>query len=137
MKKIALILTLVATLTACSLDNDQPNFHSEVIPVASYVVPEKFVLNKEYEIKLKYKQPTDCYSFTGIYYGKELNIRTIGIQTKVLDQANCKPLDNEPLETTFKFTATQEGSYVFKFYKGNDADGKNTFAEVTIPVIKE
>lgn len=137
MKKIALFLMLVTSLAACSLDNDRENFHSEVIAVDSYVVPEKFVLNKEYEIKLKYKQPSDCYSFQGIYYDKDQNIRTIGIQTKVIDRQNCNPLTNDPIEVAFKFTPTEGESYIFKFYKGTDIDGKNIFEEVTIPVVTE
>ena len=66
-----------------------------------------------------------------------MNTRIIGVQARVMDQQTCKPLDIAPVEVSFKFVATTEESYTFKFYKGNDADGKNIFEEVAIPVVTQ
>jgi hypothetical protein len=134
MKKIVLLTLFLLTLTGCSIDDDQPNYSYEVLPVDSYTVPQSFTLGQTYEIKLKYKKPSDCYSFQGIYYDKNLNIRTIGIQTTVLENTNCPPLTSEPIEVSFNFYVTNTGSYIFKFYKGEDANGQNIFEEVEIPV---
>jgi hypothetical protein len=134
MKKIVLLTLFVLTLVGCSIDDDQPNYSYEVLPIDSYTLPESFTLGETYEIKLKYKKPSNCHSFQGIYYDKELNIRTIGIQTTVLESADCKPLTAEPIEVSFKFYVTNTGSYIFKFYKGEDANGQNIFEEVEIPV---
>ena len=130
MKKIVLLTLFLLTLTGCSIDDDQPNYSYEVLPVDSYTVPQSFTLGQTYEIKLKYKKP----SFQGIYYDKNLNIRTIGIQTTVLENTNCPPLTSEPIEVSFNFYVTNTGSYIFKFYKGEDANGQNIFEEVEIPV---
>jgi hypothetical protein len=97
-------------------------------------VPQSFTLGQTYEIKLKYKKPSDCHSYQGIYYDKNLNVRTIGIQTAVLESTNCAPLTTEPVEVSFNFLVTNTGSYIFKFYKGEDANGQNIFEEVEIPV---
>jgi hypothetical protein len=40
-----------------------------------------------------------------------------------------------PSEVSFNFYVTNTGSYIFKFYKGEDANGQNIFEEVEIPVI--
>lgn len=136
MKKIALLLLAIITLNACSIDNNDPKAHLEVVGVDSFTVPESFVLGQTYEIKVKYKKPTDCYTFNGFYYDKSANIRTIGLQCTVLDRKDCAPLtDAYAYEVSFNFQATNAGSYIFKFYKGVDADGTDIFEQVEIPVV--
>ena len=136
MKKITLLLLFVSTLVSCSLDNgNRDSFHYEILPVDSHILPEKFTLGSTYEIKLKYKRPSECHYFQGIYYNKNLNIRTIGIQTSVVDRQDCTPLAMAPLEVSFNFYVTNTGSYIFKFYKGKDTVGKDLFEEVEIPVV--
>ncbi|CAM4012947.1 hypothetical protein FLSI110296_09260 [Flavobacterium sinopsychrotolerans] len=134
MKKLILLTLFLLTLVSCSIDDDQQKYSSEILPIDSYTLPESFKLGETYEIKLKYKKPSDCHYFQGIYYDKDLNIRTIGIQTTVLESTDCKPLTTEATEVSFKFYVTNTGSYIFKFYKGEDADGKNIFEEVEVPV---
>lgn len=135
MKKIVLLTLFLLTLVGCSNDYDQPNYSYEVLPIDSYTLPESFTLGETYEIKLKYKKPSNCHFFQGIYYDKNLNVRTIGIQTTVLESADCTPLTAEPTEVSFNFYVTNTGSYIFKFYKGEDANGENIFEEVEIPVV--
>ncbi|MFV8368772.1 hypothetical protein [Flavobacterium sp. LB2R40] len=134
MKKNILLTLFLLTLMSCSMDDDQSNYSYEVLPIDSYTLPQTFTLGQTYEITLKYKKPSDCHYFQGIYYSKELNIRTIGIQTGVLENAECKPLTTEPIAVSFNFYVTNTGSYIFKFYKGEDANGANIFEEVEVPV---
>lgn len=135
MKKIVLLTLFILTLAGCSIDDNQSNYSYEVLPIDSYTVPQSFTLGQTYQIKLKYKKPSDCHSFQGIYYDKNLNVRTIGIQTAVLESTNCKSLTTEPIEVSFKFYVTNTGSYIFKFYKGKDSAGVELFEEVEIPVV--
>lgn len=135
MKKIVLLTLFILTLAGCSIDDNQSNYSYEVLPIDSYIVPQSFTLGQTYQIKLKYKKPSDCHSFQGIYYDKNLNVRTIGIQTAVLESTNCKSLTTEPIEVSFKFYVTNTGSYIFKFFKGKDAAGVELFEEVEIPVV--
>jgi hypothetical protein len=135
MKKIVLFLVVITTLLSCSLDDDSPTYTYEVLPIDSYVVPASFTLGQTYEIKLKYQKPTSCHFYQGLYYDKYLNTRTIAVQTAVQDNQVCT-MEVPPLsEVSFNFFVTNTGSYIFKFYKGEDAAGKDIFEEVEIPVV--
>ena len=136
MKKIVLFILFITTLTGCSVDNDnQDSYSFEVLPVDSYTLPEKFILGNTYEIKLKYQRHTECHLFQGIYYDKNLNVRTIAIQTAVNTNQVCTLQLPALSEVSFKFYVTNTGSYIFKFFKGKDAAGKDLFEEVEVPVV--
>ena len=135
MKKIVLFAILITSLLSCSVDNDNTTYTYSVLPVESYVVPDSFTMGETYEIKLKYQKPSACHFFQGIYYDTNLNTRTIAIQTAVQDNQVCTT-DVPPVsEVSFNFTVNNTGSYIFKFYKGKDANGENIFEEVEIPVV--
>jgi len=138
MKKLMLLLVAVFALNSCTqLDDNAPNYYLEVLPIESFVVPQSFDMNAYYDITVTYKQPTSCHIYDGIYYEKSGDERTFGIQAKVFntDTAKCDTLDEAPIEVKFKFQCTPGyQKYVFKFYKGEDAQGNNIFEEVTVPV---
>ena len=136
MKKMALLLVLVATFFGCSPDNDEKdNYNFSILPVASYTVPESFKFGETYVIKLKYQRPSSCHVYQGIYYDKNLNIRTIAIQSAVNANQVCT-MEIPPLsEVSFNFIVTATGSYIFKFYKGKDANDKDLFESVEIQVV--
>ncbi len=138
MKKILLLFAALFVLNSCDLGDDGERYHLEVLPVESFVIPEYFVMGQTYTIKLYYRRPTTCYGFDGIYYKRENNIRTIGVQNFVLERNDCEPisLERDPSMTSFNFLVTNNGSYVFKFYKGKDDDGNSVFEEVEIPVVE-
>jgi hypothetical protein len=133
MKKIALTLLILAGIVGCSSD-DGYSYHYEILPVATYSVPDTFDLGKTYEIKMKYLRPSTCYNYSGIYFDKYFNTRTIAIQNLVVEDPNCKPLVNDSINASFNFFVTSKETYTFKFYKGEDANGKDLFDEVEIPV---
>ncbi|WP_396185061.1 hypothetical protein [Flavobacterium sp.] len=135
MKKIVLFLVVITSLLSCSLNDDSPTYTYEVLPIDSYVVPASFTLGQTYEIKLKYQKPTVCHIYQGIYYEKNLNTRTIAIQTAVEKNQVCT-MQLPPLsEVSFNFIVSNTGSYIFKFYKGEDATGKEIFEDVEVPVV--
>lgn len=136
MKKIVLFIVLITSVLSCSVDNDNTTYTYSVLPVESYVVPTSFTLGETYEIKLKYQKPSSCHIYQGIYYDKDLNTRTIAIQTAVQNNQVCTA-DVPPIsEVSFNFIVNNTGSYIFKFYKGKDANGENIFEEVEIPVVQ-
>lgn len=136
MKKFALFILFITTLTGCTLDNDnQDSYSYEVLPVDSYTLPENFILGNTYEIKLKYTKPSACHYFQGIYYSKNLNIRTIAIQTAINTTQVCTQSIPAQSEISFNFYVTNTGSYIFKFYKGKDAAGTALFEEAEVPVV--
>ena len=135
MKKIVLFVILITSLLSCSVDNDNTTYTYSVLPVESYVVPASFTLGETYSIKLKYQKPTACHIYQGIYYEKNLNTRTIAIQTALQNNQVCTQEVPPISEVSFNFTVTNTGSYIFKFYKGEDAAGEDIFEEVEIPVV--
>ena len=135
MKKIALFIVLITSILSCSIDNDNPSYTYQILPVDSYVVPASFTLGQTYSIKLKYQKPTACHIYQGIYYEKNLNTRTIAIQTAVQNNQVCTQEVPPISEVSFNFTVTNTGSYIFKFYKGKDTAGEDIFEEVEIPVV--
>ena len=135
MKKIVLFIVLITSFLGCSIDDDNTSYTYDVLPVDSYVVPASFTLGETYEIKLKYQKPTSCHIYQGIYYDKNLNTRTIAIQTAVQNNQVCTQQIPPLSEVSFNFMVNNTGSYIFKFYKGEDASGKDIFEEVEIPVV--
>ena len=136
MKKIALLLVFMTTLVGCSLDNGNNDTYTfSVLPVESYTLPETFKLGEKYTIKLKYQKPTSCHIYQGIYYAKNLNTRTIGVQAAVLGKQVCSTEVPPISEASFDFQVTATGSYIFKFYKGKGADDKDIFEDVEIQVV--
>ena len=134
MKKIILLAVFIISLAGCSADNDHTDYSYEVNPIDNYTIPTEFKLGETYDIALKFTRPTACHAYQGIYYSKELNIRTIAIQTVVDKNQICAQVVPPQSEVTFKFFVTNTGSYIFKFYKGKDANGVNQFEEVEVPV---
>ena len=135
MKKIVLFLIVITSFLSCSIDDNIPTYTYDILPVDSYVVPASFTLGETYEIKLKYQKPTVCHIYQGIYYDKNLNTRTIAIQTAVQNNQACTEQIPPLSEDSFNFMVNNTGSYIFKFYKGEDDNGEDIFEEVEIPVV--
>jgi hypothetical protein len=137
MKKLILLVAIITSIVGCSIDNNTPDSITyEVLAVQSYELPDSLTLGETYEIKLKYQKPTACHLFQGIYYDKKLNTRTIAIQTTVKDNEVCTAEFPALSEVTFNFYVTNTGSYIFKFYKGKDADDNNLFEDVEVQVVE-
>jgi hypothetical protein len=135
MKKLILLFFASLSLLSCSND-DANNYYYEILPIESYEVPASFNFGEVYTITLFYKKPNDCHFNQSLYFEKKDSTRIIAIQSSVIDRANCQPLpDQEPIKGTFQFEVLKTTSYIFKFYKGKDENGENTFEDVIIPVI--
>lgn len=134
MKKIVSLLALIFLLNSCVPD-DRTDYLFELLPVESVEIPTEFTLGETYPIKMYYRRPTTCHTFNTIYYDKNLNIRTIAIESAVRQENDCQELTEDNLvECSFNFLVTSNGSYIFKFYQGQDAQGNNIFLEFEVPV---
>ena len=134
MKKL-LICLFTLSIFSCSIGDDTPDTHFEILPVESIVIPEEFDLGVTYEIMLTYIRPSTCHAFNDIYYVAELNERTVAIVTTVFNGGNnCEEIATE-LETSFNFKATSSGSYIFKFWQGEDDNGEDQYLTIEVPVI--
>lgn len=137
MKKIIAILGLFFIVSSCTLD-DGTQYKVEALPVVNVELPTEFVLGETYPITMRYRLPSSCHSFKNIIYEKDLNVRTIAIESLVRIDNNCvASLPNAALsETTFNFKVTSNGSYIFKFWQGLNEQGDNVFLEIEVPVLE-
>lgn len=136
MKKIASLLVLLFLFNACSPD-DGIQYHLELTPIESVDIPTEFTLGETYPITVRYTKPTTCYYFNNLYYEKDLNVRTIAVESAVEQSDNCFDLNGADAvaEYTFNFYVTSNGSYIFKFYQGKNESGENIFLEYEVPVL--
>ncbi|MCF7559650.1 hypothetical protein L3X39_03300 [Sabulilitoribacter multivorans] len=133
-KLLALSLTLVL-FVSCSLNDDTVSYSFEILPVESVDIPSEFQLGETYPITVSYFKPSTCHSFKEFYYLKENNERTVAPITYVFEDNSCSTLENELVEATFNFIVTSNGSYIFKFWQGEDSQGEPIYLIIEVPVI--
>ncbi|WNH08565.1 hypothetical protein [Thalassobellus suaedae] len=135
MKKLFL-LSLILILASCSVDGDSTNYSFEVLPVQSVDIPDEFELGETYPITISYLRPSTCHSFKEFYYLKENNIRTVAPINFVFEDSNCNDLSDVLVEETINFIVTSNGSYIFKFWQGEDTNGEDQYLTVEVPVLE-
>ncbi len=136
MKRVILLCLAFVFFASCSVDDDNSaDFSFEILPVESVDIPTEFTLGETYPITISYFRPTTCYAFNDLYYLKELNERTVAPINYVFNRNNCETLNDELVEQTFNFIVTSNGSYIFKFWQGEDADGESQFLTIEVPVV--
>ena len=132
-----LVICLTLILASCSVDDDSVNYSFEILPVESVDIPTEFVIGETYPITVSYLKPSSCHSFREFYYLKNNNERTVAPINYVFEEDNCETLENELVENTFNFIVTGNGSYIFKFCQGEDADGEDQYLIIEVPVVEE
>ncbi|WP_346883787.1 hypothetical protein [uncultured Algibacter sp.] len=136
MKRLFLFYFALILFASCSSDDDAISFTADVLPVESVDIPDEFTLGETYPITVSYFRPSTCYQFRDFYYLKENNERTVAPINYVFDRSNCETLENVLVEATFNFIVTSNGSYIFKFWQGNDDDGDPQFLTIEVPVVE-
>jgi hypothetical protein len=136
MKKYLVLLLLSLTFVSCDFgEDDSPKFHLELLPIESATLPVEFKRDSVYELPISFIRPTGCHVFDGFYYEKDMNKRTIAIQTSVIEQSSCGDAPVNPLTKMLNFKPTIENSYIFRLWKGKDTNGVDVFEEIEIPVV--
>jgi len=135
MRKL-LVICLALILASCSVDNDGLNYSSEALPVESVDIPTEFVIGETYPITVSYLKPSNCHAFREFYYLKNNNERIVAPINYVFEKNNCETLENELVENTFNFVVTSNGSYIFKFWQGEDVDGEDQYLTIEVPVVE-
>lgn len=134
MKKIIALIAIFLLTISCSPESDEQKVHFELLPIESVVMPTEFNVNTENQIVIKFFRPTTCHGFNGFYYEKETSTRIVAVESYVLEKNDCAPLTNQELEQTLRFKPTETGTFLFKFWKGRDANGVNIFEEISVDV---
>lgn len=134
MKQLLALSLALLLFTSCSVSDDHPNFSFEILPIESVDIPNEFVLGETYPITVSYFRPSTCNFFHEFYYSKENNERTVAAIDIVYEQSDCETLENVLVESTFNFLVTSNGSYIFKFWQGEDTNGENQYLIIEVPV---
>lgn len=137
MKQLISICLLTLVLTSCSLGDDSANkFYTEFLPIESVDMPQEFVMGETYEIGISYFRPSGCHIFYDFYYTSELNQRTVAVVNTVYQNVECQTFEDELVEVSFNFLVTNNGTYVFRFWQGEDENGNDIYFVVEVPVIE-
>lgn len=138
MKKLITILGLFFIISSCSVDTGE-RYVYQYVPIENVDIPDEFRIGETYPITMHYRLPTTCDFYSNMVYQKDLNVRTIAIQSGTIQgNSNCQttPIDRPLSQTTFNFKVTNNGSYIFKFWQGQNDQGDNIFIEVEVPVVE-
>ena len=130
MKKLIACL-FVILITSCSTNDESTlDVYYDILPVESAVVPEEFQLGYVHQITLTYTLPTTCHAFNSIYATGIGTERTIAISAYASSgNGYCEPAEIEK-EVTFDFKAEEPGTYIFKFWQGEE-----DYLIIEVPVI--
>ena len=134
MKKILILSFTLILMSSCSLDNDVQDFQLEILPIESVDIPDSFTMGQTYPITVSYLAPSTCHLFKEFYYDRKNNTRTVAIIDYKYLNTTCQDLENKLVEATFNFQVTNNGSYIFKFWQGEDEDGENQYLIIEVPV---
>jgi len=129
MKKILLttILALVFVFTSCDIYEDEP-IYIQVSAVSEVVNPNQYAKDSITEIPVKYKLPSQCHVFRQFYYEAHDFNRLVAIESLKTGNNTC-PQDEELRTAVLRFKPTSLGTYHFKFWLGEDAQGVDQFIE--------
>ena len=133
MKKIFFAFFVLFLSVSCS-DDDNSNYHYELLPVEEAIVPDEFIHGQIYYITVKYIRPDECYIYNDILYEYDFDARNIAVISTVIEDNNCEVLDREE-ELTIRVEALQRDPYIFRFWQGDDENGDPIYLEIVVPVV--
>ncbi len=132
---LIMIIALSIGVVSCSNDEDYDhNYHLETVNVISADLPDEFKYGSIYQIDITISLPNSCYFYYDqLDYVYDGTTRLIYPIAHVDDGNSC---NLNITETTFSIPirALQIEPYIFKFYQGKDANGKDTFLTIEVPV---
>jgi hypothetical protein len=139
MKKFLALLVAIAFTVSCSLDDGEKEFTVEFLPTISVQAPEYVVAGQTAYFTVNYRRPTDCHYVNGFYYQIDGAIRTVAVQSIIIEESECNALDTQgPESRTLNFECPpvlSVTSYLFKFYQGVNPDtGEDLYLEIEVPV---
>ncbi len=133
MKKIIAALVIGLLFMSCDLGEEDPTT-LEVLPVESVEMPTAFAKDSVTEIPVTYIRPTTCHFFNNFYYSKVAFKRTVAIYALDLNEAGCQNDNVTLVEVPLPFKPTALGTYNFRFWIGDDAQGVSQYIEYDVVV---
>lgn len=120
MKRLLLLIISPLLIWSCSLENDNVILRNELVAVESVNMPLDFAYQQVNTISYSYYRPSTCHMFHSLYHVAENNTSTIAIINSVYEDESCETLTEELVERSFEFTPLNYGTYVFKFWTGDE-----------------
>lgn len=134
MKKCLPLIFSVVFLIGCTTDDDAGNIAQNLAPTISVDLPDNFVFGQSYDIKVLYKRPSTCHSFSGLDVARNANVITIGVVTSFpTNNPNCVTTGNLEASAIINFVAERDDFYIFKFWQGRTS-GIDKFLIIQVPV---
>lgn len=136
MKRFFLWSVLCFSILSCSVENDSPKFHYEAVPIESVTIPDAFSLGTVHDISVNYFRTSGCHVFNNFLFDTNGNEITVAVINTVYENQECVPFgpEEEEVSVSFNFEVNISGSYIFKFWQGEDATGNDLYYVVEIPV---
>ena len=126
MKKLIVYIFAFFALS-CSLNDDSIQDYQELLPIETAQMPQSVTVGVAEDVFLTYLRPTNCHAYNDIYYVKNEHERTVAIvSTYFASNNNCTALEAET-EASFRFNATEAGTYTFKFWQGKNDEGEDEY----------
>lgn len=134
LKRIFIVLTVCLTAASCLDDEAVHNVAYEKKAINEVQILEVRQPHEETEIETFYIRNSDCETFFNFDYTVSGNERIIVMITSTVEKEGCKDLNTEASQT-LKFRPNQSGTYIFKFWTGDDDAGNPVYLEqeVIIP----
>lgn len=116
------------------MEDDAGNIMQNLAPTLSVDLPESFVFGQSYDIKVLYKRPSSCHTFSGLDVARNANVITIGVVTSFpTNNPNCVTTGNLEASATINFVVERDDFYIFKFWQGRTS-GRDEFLIIEVPV---
>ena len=129
-----LLCFLVLIFQSCKFEDDRVNFRFVSLQIVSADLPDSFELNETYEIRVTYVRPSGCIFFEGFDITDEATTtrNVVAIGSDFYEETCTQAV--EELETSFNFIVLYEGTYIFRFWNGEDENGVDQYIEIEVPV---
>ncbi len=132
MKNIVFVFLSIFVLNSCT--SDDGSLRAELNPILSVQPPEQLFVGQTAAFLVSFNRSSSCHGFLRFDVAVRDNERSIGLIAGKIGE-NCQPVDEPPRETIFSFTPKNIGIFVFHFFNGKDATGKDTFFTFEIEAI--
>jgi len=128
MKKIISLIAIGFLLISCSPD-DSDEFYLKLLPINTVDMPTAFAKDSITKIPIKYIRPTTCHRFYDFYYDRNDFKRTVAIYSVFSNADGCQTDNVNLVEVELKFKPAELGTYHFRFWTGDDAQGVSQYIE--------
>lgn len=129
MKKLWILCLLAVGFASCDPgDNEYPVF--AIGPVDEVEAPATYRVDSISEFVVRYSRPNTCHIFNGFYYVANGDTRTIAVEYMKMNRNDCEVEPNPVYEVPLRFKPRHSGTYLLKFWTGEDQNGDDQFIEI-------